>query len=419
MWERPPKARRSDRAEKPAAPRGGAGQPPNSVRMPDPSGQQVETQLRELVTQMRIGAPTGTIYLGIYKAMAHFAIPRQQSYIYGLRNEFGRMFVILETNYEDRGVNVSVPFELRYFALTLCPPGMATAAQMLYQSVGNTHTACMISANAGAEVPRETLITEFPFGQWESRAYRQLPFQRSDLPWNGRFLERVSTIKFAVSLWGSSDRERLMIASGHYVEALRVWGEAGKPLVLLHLYIAVEALTKVIYRRELAASGLSEDNFIRSRGINPTDSDGKYRALGQTRLATIFQGDNATYQSIREASNGIEHGYANFAEIWAVPFEIAEKTAHYLRSAILSALDLRDEDLANLEGQRYRDVSRNQPPPSIQGTFGIRPPAGLGIRPIIEPENYRTLNYQPELEEVVEDGTLGDYSFKYRGATAE
>jgi hypothetical protein len=385
--------------------------------MPEPLTGQIETQLRELVPQMRIGAPMGTIYLGIYKAMAHFAIPRQQSYIYGFRNDFGRMFVILETNYENCSIYLSVPFELLYFALTLCPPGMATATQILYQSVSNTHTACIVGANAGAEVPRETLITEFPFGQWESRSYRQLSFQRSALPWNGRFLERESTIKLAVALWSSADRERLMIACGHYVEALRLWGEYAKPLVLLHLYIAVEALTRVLYRRELASAGMAEDDFLRSVGIDPAEKDAKYRALARTRITTIFQSDNATYQAIREASNGIEHGYANFAEIWAVPFEIAEKTAQYLRCAILSSLDLQATDLSNLEAHRYRDVLQSQPPPSIHGTFGVRPPSSLGIHPVIEPENYRTLTYEPELEEVVEDDTLGKYDFKYRDAS--
>jgi hypothetical protein len=209
-----------------------------------------------------------------------------------------------------------------------------------------------------------------------------------------------------------------MIACGHYVEALRLWGESGKPLVLLHLYIAVEALTKALYRRELASAGIAEDDFMQSIGIDPADKDAEYRALAHTRLTTIFQGDNATYQAIREASNGIEHGYANVAEIWAVPFEVAEKTARYLRSAILSSVDLPTEDLSNLEAQRYRDVLPNQPPPSIHGTFGIRPPSGLGIHPIIEPENYRTLSYEPALEEVVEDAAWGTYSFKYRGASA-
>jgi hypothetical protein len=207
-----------------------------------------------------------------------------------------------------------------------------------------------------------------------------------------------------------------MIACGHYAEALRLWGEPAKPLVLLHLYIAVEALTRVLYRRGLANAGSSEDDFMRSLGVDPTEKDAKYRALAQTRVALIFQSDNATYQAIRKASDGIEHGYAGFEEIWAVPFEICVKTADYLRSAILSAIDLPPEDLATLEEPRYKQVCIKRPPPSIRGTFGIRPPTGLEIRPFIEPGDYRALSYEPELEAVVEDPSLGTYDLNYRNS---
>jgi hypothetical protein len=178
--------------------------------------------------------------------------------------------------------------------------------------------------------------------------------------------------------------------------------------------MAVEALTRVLYRRSLSESGLTEDDYIQSLGVDPTASNAKFRALAATRLAVIFQGDNSTYQAIRKASDGIEHGYANFAQIWAVPFDVCVKTAAYLRSAILSAIDLATDDVATLEGPRYSSVCKKEPPPSIQGTFGVRPPTGLEIRPFVEPGDYRTVHYDPELEAVIEDASAGTYRFKYR-----
>src|SRR6202035_4616553 len=77
-------------------------QPPRRMSQP-----KFQTQLGDLVEQMRIADPKGTIYLGIYKAAARFAVPKDASYIYGFLNDFGRMFVIAETQYQDRGANLS------------------------------------------------------------------------------------------------------------------------------------------------------------------------------------------------------------------------------------------------------------------------------------------------------------------------
>ena len=373
-----------------------------------------QTQLRDLVEQMRIAAPNGTIYLGIYKAAARFAVPENAAFIYGFLNDFGRMFVIAETHFEERGVNLRVPRELRYFALTLCPPGIELASQVLYQGVDNVHTACMLSANAGADTVHETLITEFPYGEFK-RFYRQMPFDvLPGLPRNGRFLDKVSTIKLASAIWGHPDRERLMVTAAHYREALRLWREGAKPLVLMHLYIAVEALTKVIIRHEMATRPCNEAELMVAFGVDPAEKSPMYRLQNRVSEDIIFKKDAATFKAARKASNGIEHGYAGFQDIWNMPFDVNRRTAQYVRSAMFSTLALDEESKDLLLGPNYAAVSEPQDPPSIQGCFGLKPLKRLGIKPVAEPGDWRALEYKPVLDQVIVYPDEVSYSFKYR-----
>ena len=373
-----------------------------------------QTQLGDLVEQMRIADPKGTIYLGIYKAAARFAVPKDASYIYGFLNDFGRMFVIAETQYQDRGANLSVPRELRYFGVTLCPPGIKTAAQVLYQSVNNVHTACMLGANAGADIVHETLVTEFPYGQFK-RFYRQIPFDELPaLPRNGRFLDKISTIKLASALWSHPDRQRVMVTAAHYREALRLWREGAKPLVLLHLYIAVEALTKAVIRYETGRRKCTDGELMEAFDVDPSMKNAMYRLQNRVAEVMIFMNDAVTLGAARDVSNGIEHGYAGFEDIWKMTFDVNRSTAGYVRAALLSILDLDKEISEILLAPRYAEVCEPQDPPSIQGYFSIKPPTGLAIKPMAEPEDWRALDYKPVLEEMIVDSDAGSYRFKYR-----
>ena len=72
----------------------------------------------------------------------------------------------------------------------------------------------------------------------------------------------------------------------------------------------------------------------------PTKNDRRYHLLARIRRDSIFQGDKQTYNTIRTTSNKIEHGSAAFSEIWAVEFEVYEKTARYVREAMFDLIDL-------------------------------------------------------------------------------
>ncbi len=384
--------------------------------MDESSGSSLEGLIRDVR-----GADSGaSVYLGVYRANARFAVPESASYVYGFRNDFGRTYTIAETNYEDYGIGRNVPGELCYFSLILCPDGIERAAVLLYEMTSYVHTACMLSANASADVLRETLVTEWP-ATARRRIYRQFPFDRPSLPQNGRFMDKESTIKLAGAIWGHSDRERIMAAAAHYQEALRHWREGAKPLVILHLYIGVEALSKAMLRWQLTVRNASEAELMEEYGIDGSAADAQEaneQLLRYIRRDFIFQGDGETYDVARRTSNGIEHGYEHFKKIWSVSFDVAVKTARYLRRAIVTLRGIAPNVAAVLNGEKFVDVCEHDPPPSFQAW--ISPGETLGHRlPCEAAVDLRELEYTPMLSDMVVDDSRGSYQFVYRDALSD
>ncbi|HTV91204.1 MAG TPA: hypothetical protein VMG98_00660, partial [Verrucomicrobiae bacterium] len=209
-----------------------------------------QTTLYDLVKQIRLARPTGTVYMGVYRCDANFAVPEGHHFIYGLPGALGREFVVISTRYESLA-RVSVPRELVYFCLSL-GDDINSARAYLYQVALAVHAICQISANAGSSIIQETLFTEFPFGTWQ-RFTLQLPY--SDVPkfpLGGRFLDQIHTLALAERVWGSGHRDKLLLAISQYQEALSVWRPGAAPLLCLHLWMAVEALTEAVLKAELA-----------------------------------------------------------------------------------------------------------------------------------------------------------------------
>lgn len=335
------------------------------------------------------------------RAEARFAVPEDASYIYGFLNDYGRTFVIAETNFVDAGIGRKVPRELRYMGLTLAPDAQ-TAHPILYNTVDNTHRICQLSANAGASNVRETLFTEIPT-QARNRFFQKAPFGLYFLPRSARFLDQVSTINLAGAIWDNTDRQRLMVALSHYCEALRVWRPNAAPMVMLHLYIAAEALTELALRGELARRNVSEIQLMSEYAISPEEYGAKSKLRGAVRRDVIFQGDAETYRKATDLSNGIEHGYASFQNIWAVPFECHKKTARYVREAILDLSGVADEHRTVLKNPRFTDPFENTEPPITRGRYGP-----------LQRVDFREESYDPDIRSLKVDEAQGTFEVRFR-----
>jgi hypothetical protein len=344
------------------------------------------TTLSDLIEQVRLARPLGTVYMGIYRAAARFMVREGHAYIYGFLGPIGRDFVVVQTRYEDAS-GLRIPREIVYLCLAL-ENGVESAAHYLYQLAMQVHAICQLSANTGSTIVQETLFTEFPSTP-RKHLFRRICFSEVPLyPVGGRTLDKVATLDLGSAIWGHAERTRLLLAISHYQEALRLWREGSGPLVALYLWMAVEALTNSMLRRELNIRQINEEQLMVEFGISgkpPTCEtcgtsqtkapDRRHmKLLAEVRRRLIFEGDDESYKIAAETSNRIEHGYGSFEEIWQVPFAIYEKVARYVRQAIFCLVDVKQDTRTLLESAPYRDVYK-PPIPPMRIEYSMSPPS--------------------------------------------
>lgn len=145
---------------------------------------------------------------------------------------------------------------------------------------------------------------------------------------------------------------RLLRAAENYGEALRRTEPAASIHALLHLWIAVENLTVVVAARlmedaavdSIAALGVSLGVDPRPGRDRPFDGD----VYGVLRRRDIFAGDDDAHRALREASNGIEHGYLNFGDARRLVDAIFDRAAAHVRTSILRESAIAEEDIVSL-----------------------------------------------------------------------
>ncbi len=129
--------------------------------------------------------------------------------------------------------------------------------------------------------------------------------------------------------------ERLRRAIVQYVLALKYWGKGDEILAVAHLYMGLEALVPVVRKNELNNFNLDTTQELADHwniALNELDP--------KIRRDILFQGDQETHKYAKKASDGIEHGFIGFDEIRPLAITVREKTASYLRQAIIKLLQL-------------------------------------------------------------------------------
>jgi hypothetical protein len=97
--------------------------------------------------------------------------------------------------------------------------------------------------------------------------------------------------------------------------------------------MAIEAITKAKVRIECAARGLtSEQELANSLGISKKELD------PTIRKKFILEGDEECYSKAKDASDGFEHGYLDYAEVISKAKDVRHRMARYTRNAILQWL---------------------------------------------------------------------------------
>lgn len=130
---------------------------------------------------------------------------------------------------------------------------------------------------------------------------------------------------------------RIGRAISQYALALGHWKPGHESLALAHLFMGMEALTPIAVSRVLSATGLDREGLAAQYEL---DDAGKLNA--HVRRSVLFQGDDEAATNAQKARNGFQHGFMDFRDVRSLAASVRDRTAQYLRSAVLELVEVGD-----------------------------------------------------------------------------
>lgn len=208
----------------------------------------------------------------------------------------------------------------------------------------------VLSLSANAHVPYPTVERAYPCRAVDGRRdfFQRFVPRVEGWPTQGRRIHVAGTGAIMSQLADHPERSRLFRAIGQYQQALAFFSPGRELGAIAHFFMSVEALTKAFIRGELGDPSLPNNVLADRWGIRVKDLD------REVRLRLIFSGDARCYTNLKEASDGLEHGYSDFHELREFA-KLADhkRVASYVRSAIFRLLDLPEPYQSELLGARY------------------------------------------------------------------
>lgn len=276
----------------------------------------------------------------------------------------GEAVLTFQTRHLDRGLEHPLPGELWVDAR-----GPASSLEEAVSVFGNA---------AGTVVPVIAFGTNAAIGGLEPElAYDNTPgltkrdFLQSMLPDEPPILHlrrRVNVgaiIALMKAIEEHGEKDRIHRAISQYSLGLRHWRWGHEILATAHLFMGMEALTKAMVRARPNYSGLSQDEIAARLGIETDRLDPSQRLeteiLARVRCAELFQGDEDCHRDAKAASDGFEHGYMPFDQIRDRALNVRDRTAAYLREAILNLVGIEDAHRATLLAPPFDQPLGNWP----------------------------------------------------------
>jgi hypothetical protein len=163
----------------------------------------------------------------------------------------------------------------------------------------------------------------------------------------------------------NEEKERIIRAISQYSLALRHWRWGHETLATAHLFMGMEALTKAVVRAHPDFAGLKEDDLVARLGIETDKLDPCQRLeteiLARVRRKILFRGDDDCHRDAKAASDGFEHGYMPFDDIRHQASSVRDRTAAYLREAILNLVSIEGDHAATLLASPFNQPLGNWP----------------------------------------------------------
>jgi hypothetical protein len=288
--------------------------------------------------------------------------------------------------------------------------------------------AAVLSVAANAPVGHFTadIVFENTPGKREREYFRRSFPDDPNVPSPGRRLD--SALAHAlIAGWmhiGPVKRlERWNRAAIQYHHALQEWEPGSEIPATNHLWVGMEALTPIALEQFLKAESITRDQLLARWGIEITTLD------SEVRRQLLFQCDDDCYSTAREVRNGALHGFEPTWKVREGALETRNKTATYLREALILAAGLTPDDQAALLSPPYdhpfhwsvftqlfgRIISENDDPERPNDLYPRvdwkllpveLPPdaegdAGIAFKPIVKPHLAKGAKFELERVQIV------------------
>lgn len=258
----------------------------------------------------------------------------------------GQVQVRISTRWEDLGLDNPVPREL-WMAIRSTAPGVDAAVRSAANAASAIAMIISFCVNAVVEPPALHVAFNSTAGISRREFMEVFLPDESGLPRLGRWIDTDTLFAFGQATFASPEAPRIFRALAQYQAALRYWNTGSRVLVLAHLYIACEVLTKAVQRVHQARLGLTEIEHARLLGVDVTQSNWRMMAGNFTRREYIFEDDRQVYDAARKASDDFEHGKADLGGVRQAADSVTRELFDLVRSAILSVVPSLDQAVAD------------------------------------------------------------------------
>lgn len=268
-----------------------------------------------------------------------------------------RVQVRISTRWDDAGLEHPLPREL-WMAVRSAAPGIDAAVRSAANAGSAIAAIISFCVNAAVEPPELHVAFNSTVGLARREFIEAFLPDQGGQPGFGKWIDPGSLFAFGSAAYASPEARRLFRALSQYQVALRYWATGSRVLVLAHLYIACEAMTKAVLRMHQARLGLTEQQHARLLGVDITRSGWQGMAEKFARREYIFEGDRRVYDAAREARNEFEHGTADLGNVRQTADTVTRDLFDLVRSAILTLVPALNQGIADaIMSRQPMDVS--------------------------------------------------------------
>jgi hypothetical protein len=140
----------------------------------------------------------------------------------------------------------------------------------------------------------------------------------------------------------SPEGARAYRACVQYQEALGAWTAGMELRAVMHLWMAVEALTKAFLRLERDRQKVDDDGLCKAWAIEKKQLD------SEVRRRLIFHGDSDCYRTTHATSDGLEHMFEDFPKLQKSALKCRKCASEHVRLAVFELVGIAPEHLTKL-----------------------------------------------------------------------